>query len=149
MSTRYSFNKLKPLIYINQWLKPSIPAVCQMNILLWRRARHAVALKNYARATSESIRQILPSHWLSYSLAIGDSPLVAKRIHFQIPNNDRKRFASILWNNILSDQLVYAKTRIRISHRTCQSLDVTIYQFLVKHKHLFVCLWNITSYTSH
>ena len=34
--------------------------------------------------------QILPSDWLSYSLYIGDRPLVAKGIDFQIKNNGRK-----------------------------------------------------------
>ena len=34
--------------------------------------------------------QILPSDWLSYSLAIGDRPLVMKGIHSQIENNVRK-----------------------------------------------------------
>ena len=61
MSTRYLFNKLKS----------SIPAVCQMNFLLWRRARHAVGLKNYARATSGkyptnpafSLAELLTGYW--------------------------------------------------------------------------------------
>ena len=34
--------------------------------------------------------QILPSDWLSYSLSIGDRPLVAKAIDVHIQNNGRK-----------------------------------------------------------
>ena len=52
--------------------------------------------------------QILPFDWLSYSLCIGDRPLVAKLIDFQIQNNGRKLtfcrgFSLFLENNILSN----------------------------------------------
>ena len=58
------------------------------------------------------LSQILPSDWLSYSPSIGDRPLVAKKINFQIQrqiqNYGRKLtfsrgFSSFLQNNILSD----------------------------------------------
>ena len=38
---------------------------------------------------TRGVLQILPSDWLSYSLSIGDRPLVAKGIDFQIQNNGR------------------------------------------------------------
>ena len=37
----------------------------------------------------------MPSDWLSYSLAIGDRPLGAKEIDFQIQSNDNPRFVEV------------------------------------------------------
>ena len=36
---------------------------------------------------TSGLLQILPSDWLSYSLSIGDRPLVAKGVDFHIQNN--------------------------------------------------------------